>query len=146
MRLPPFNAQGDLPSGVHRAMLPQVLERFGHGTPERIIAAEGLQHIITLAQGTRKLVRVFIWGSYITAKPDPGDLDLILVMAPDFVSDDYTAETRSVFDSATAERTLEATIFWMNGGVGTETTEANLLQQFQIRRDGGQRGIVEVVL
>jgi len=31
----------------------------------------------------------------------------------------------------------------MNSGVGTETTEADLLEQFQIRRDGRRRGIAK---
>jgi len=82
----PFNAQGDLPAGVHRATLAEILERFGHGAPQRIIVTERLQRVIALAQGTGKLERVFIWGSYVTDKPDPGDIDLFLVMAPDFVS------------------------------------------------------------
>ena len=145
MRLAPFNAKGDLPSGVHRATLAEVRERFGHGTPERIIVTERLQRVIALVQGTGKLERVFIWGSYVTDKPEPGDIDLFLVMSPDFVSNDYTGETRSVFDSATAERIFGATVFWMNSGAGTETTVASFLEQFQIRRDGGRRGIVEVV-
>ena len=146
MRLPPFNAQDDLPSGVHRATLAEVVERFGHGAPQRLSVTERLQRVITLVQGTGKLEHVFIWGSYVTNKPEPGDIDLFLVMSPDFVSNDYTGETRSVFDSATAERTLGATVFWMNSGAGTEPTVAGFLEQFQIRRDGGRRGIVEVVL
>ena len=64
-------------------------------------------------------------------------------MAPDFLSNDYTGATRSVFDSATAERTLGATVFWMSSGAGTELTVASFLEQFQICRDGGRRGIVE---
>jgi len=106
---------------------------------------ERLQRVIALVQGTGKLERVFIWGSYVTDKPEPGDIDLFLVMAPDFMSNDYTGATRSVFDSATAERTLGATVFWMNSGAGTEPTVASFLEQFQIRRDGGRRGIVEVL-
>ena len=51
-----------------------------------------------------------------------------------------------VFDSATAEHTLGATVFWMASGAGTQTTVADLLAQFHIRRDGERRGIVEVVL
>jgi hypothetical protein len=144
--MPPFNAQGDLPSGVYRATLAEVLERFGYGAPQRVTVTERLQRVITLAQETGKLERVFIWGSYVTDKPEPGDIDLFLVMAPDFMSNYYTGTTRSVFDSATAERTLGATVFWMNSGAGTEPTVASFLDQFQIRRDGGRRGIVEVVL
>src|SRR5882724_2953921 len=112
-----------------------------------MIVTERLQRVIALAQGTGKLERVFLWGSYVTDKPEPGDIDLFLVMSPDFLSNDYyTGTTRSVFDSATAERTLGATVFWMSSGAGTELTVAGFLEQFQIRRDGGRRGIVEVEL
>jgi hypothetical protein len=45
----PFNAQGDLPSGVHWATLAEVLECFGHGTPARIIVTGRLQRVIALA-------------------------------------------------------------------------------------------------
>jgi hypothetical protein len=143
--MPLFNAQGDLPSGVYRATLAEILERFGHGAPQRVTVTEWLQRVIALAQGTGKLEHVFIWGSYVTDKPEPGDIDLFLVMALDFMSNDYTDTTRSVFDSATAERTLGATVFWMNSREGTEPRVASFLEQFQIRRDGGRRGIVEVV-
>jgi predicted nucleotidyltransferase len=146
MRVSPFNEQGDLPSGVHQAMLAEVLVRFGHGAPQRVIVTERLQRVIALAQRTGKLERVFLWGSYVTDKPEPEDIDLFLVMSADFVSSDYRGATRSVFDSATAERTLGAPVFWMNSGVGTELTVESFLEQFQIRRDGGRRGIVEIVL
>ena len=39
---------------------------------------------------------------------------------------------------------LGATVFWMNSGAGTELTVAGFLEQFQIRRDGGRRGMVAV--
>jgi hypothetical protein len=146
MRLLPFNAQGDLPVGVHRATHAEVLERFEHGTPERLRVTERLQRVLALAERTGKLERVFIWDSYVTDKPAPGDIDLFLVMAPDFVSNDYTDETHWVFDSATAERLLGATVFWMTSDAGTRTTVASFLEQFQIRRDGGRRGMVEVLL
>jgi len=35
MALPEFNEFGDLPVGVHRATLEEVLERFGTGTQQR---------------------------------------------------------------------------------------------------------------
>ena len=90
--------------------------------------------------------RVFIWGSDVTDKPDPGDIDLFLMMSPQFESNDSTDEMRWVFDSETAERELGATVFWMTRSAGPQTTLVFLLEQFRIRRDGGQRGIVEVLL
>ena len=141
-----FNAQGDLPPGVHQATLVEVVERFGQDAPERVRVTERLQRVIALAQETGKLEQVFIWGSYFTDKPDPGDIDLFLIMSPDFELNDYTGEMRLVFDSEAAERELGTAVFWMTSSAGSQTTVAFFLEQFQSRRDGGRRGIVEVLL
>jgi predicted nucleotidyltransferase len=92
------------------------------------------------------LERVFIWGSYATDKPDPRDIDLFLIMSPDFESNDCTGAMHLVFDSEAAERELGTTVFWMTSSTGAQTTIAFFLEQFQSRRDGGRRGIVEVLL
>lgn len=144
--IPSFNAQGDLPPGVHQATLAEVVERLGQSVPERVRVTERLQQVIALAQGTGKLEQVFIWGSYVTDKPDPRDVDLFLIMSPDFESNDSTGARHRVFDSEAAERELGTTVFWMTGSAGSQTTIAFFLEQFQIRRDGGRRGIVEVLL
>jgi hypothetical protein len=51
-----------------------------------------------------------------------------------------------VFDSEAAERELGTTVFWMTSSADSQTTIAFFLEQFQTRRDGGRRGIVEVLL
>jgi hypothetical protein len=33
--LPPFDESGNLPRGVHRASIEEIVDRFGHGSPER---------------------------------------------------------------------------------------------------------------
>lgn len=90
--------------------------------------------------------QVFIWSSYVTDKPDPGDIDLFLIMSLDFELNGYTGKMRLVFDSEAAERELGTTVFWMTSSAGSQTTVAFFLEQFQSRRDGGRRGIVEVLL
>ena len=77
MALQPFDTNGDLPEGVHRATLDEVLERFGHGTPQREIMTGRLNRVLELARGTGKLERFIIFGSYITAKPEPNDVDIL---------------------------------------------------------------------
>jgi len=32
------------------------------------------------AANTRKLSRAFVWGSFVTSKPAPKDLDILLIM------------------------------------------------------------------
>ena len=62
MPLPEFNKEGDLPVGIYRATLHEVIDRFGSGTPERRDATARLLRVIKDAQATRKLDRVVIFG------------------------------------------------------------------------------------
>jgi hypothetical protein len=76
MPIPAFNAQGDLPVGVHLATLDEVCERFGIGTPQRQLVTQRLRRIYELAQRTGKVERFVIYGSYVTTKPAPNDVDI----------------------------------------------------------------------
>ena len=52
----------DLPLGVHRASLRELLDRFGVGSRQRLAVAERLERIYRLALATGKLSRVEIIG------------------------------------------------------------------------------------
>jgi hypothetical protein len=41
--------------------------------------ARRLEHIYTLAVGTGHLARFIIYGSFVTTKPNPGDVDIFLL-------------------------------------------------------------------
>ena len=85
MPLPEFDHYGDLPVGVHQASLDEVIARFGYGTPQRQLVTTRLVRIYDLARGNGKLERFVIFGSYVTAKPNPNDVDIILIMRDDFL-------------------------------------------------------------
>ena len=80
MTLPEFNSLGDLPEGVHRATLDETLARFGQGSLQRQLVTGRLSRVYELARKTGNLERFVVFGSYVTAKPDPNDVDIILVM------------------------------------------------------------------
>ena len=104
MALPEFNDQGDLPLGLHKATLTEVLERFGSGTEARQEATVVLQMIHQRVAATGKLERFVIFGSYITAKPEPHDVDVVLVMQDDFSLAACDEQTRVLFDHQRAEQ------------------------------------------
>jgi hypothetical protein len=78
--LPAFNEDGDLPPGVYRATLSEVLERFGQGSVQRRAVAERLNRIHHLAALTRQLARFVVFGSFVTAKSEPNDVDIVVLM------------------------------------------------------------------
>ena len=76
---PEFNACGDLPLGIHGATLEDVVHRFGT-TARRTVIVQRLQRIYQLARSTGHLARFIIFGSFITAKSEPNDIDIFLLM------------------------------------------------------------------
>lgn len=146
MPLPDLEATGELPGGVHRAKLQEVLERFGAGSGLRGIASRHLVHVYELAQGTEHLQRFIIFGSYVTAKPDPNDVDVVLVMDDTFRPGECSAEARGLFDHAIAQARYGASIFWIRPGLLINESLDAFMAAWQLKRDGSKRGIVEVVL
>jgi len=140
---PDFNASGDLPPGVHRGSLAAVLEHFGRGSEQRLIVAKRLERIHRLAFGTGALARFIVFGSFITDKAAPNDIDIFLVMADRFNVATVVGETRHVFDHMAAHNLLGASVFWIPRAACLGGEDAAVLD-WRIKRDGAARGIVEV--
>lgn len=145
MALQQFDSNGDLPEGVHRATLDEVLARFSHGTPQREIVTSRLNRVLELARGTGKLERFIIFGSYITAKPEPNDIDILLVMRDDLQKQDYDPDVFPMFDHLRAQRELGVSLFVIRPGfiIGEEVDQ--FIAHWQVKRDLSRRGIVEII-
>ncbi len=144
MPLPHFNSEGDLPPGVHQATMDEVLARFGTGAPQRQAITARLREIYELAGATGKLDRLVLFGSYITVKPKPNDVDIVLVMSDDF--DLYACDgyTRSLFDHQRAAKAFGASIFWIRPAMLLRESLEEFIAHWQVKRDRTLRGIVEI--
>ena len=143
MALPEFDKQGDLPEGG--ATLNEVLARFGHGTPQRQNVTARLNRVLEVARGTGKLERCIIFGSYITAKPEPNDIDILLVMRDEFEEQDYDPDTFPMFDHSRAQRELGASLFVIRPGFIIGEGVDQFIAHWQVKRDLSRRGIVDVI-
>ena len=103
-----------------------------------------LRHIYHLARATRKLERLILFGSYITAKPDPNDVDIILVMRDDFDVHACNEESQKLFDHPRAAETFGASVFWIRPALLVLETLEEFIAHWQMTRDQTRRGIVEV--
>jgi hypothetical protein len=146
MPLPDFTAAGDLPPGVHRATLWEVVERFGAKAGQRGVCTARLTHVSELARRTGYLRRLIIFGSYITAKRDPNDVDIVLVMDDAFRFEECPVELRALFDHALAQARYGASIFWIRPSLLIEETVEEFIAYWQIKRGGDKRGIVDVAI
>jgi len=146
MPLPEFDHRGDLPEGVHQATLDEVLAPFGEQTPQRQLVTAKFKRIYELAQRTGKLERFVIYGSYVTAKSAPNDVDIVLIMRDDFDPRDYDDPTAIVFDHLRTHNELGASVFWtVTSGTLLETLD-EFIAGWQLKRDQTFRGIVELIV
>ena len=141
---PSFDNNGDLPIGIHQATLTEILQHFGIGTLQREHLGQQLERIYTLASSTGQVARFIVFGSFVTAKPFPGDVDIFLLMEDSFDITQVSDEAALVFDRQKAQSILRASIFWIRKR-GTIGDEQEMVKDWQIKRDNSRRGIVEVI-
>ena len=121
------------------------MDRLASGSARRKWLGERLKEILTLAKSTRKIEHVFVWGSFVTAKESPNDLDILLVMSKDFHLEAVPEESKHLFDYVRARVRFNADIFWSKVSIG-ERTLSLWLETYQLTKDFRRRSIVEVKL
>lgn len=146
MPLPKFNERGDLPEGIHRASLEEVLSRLGSDSAKRRSAAASLISVVELARATGALMRLIIFGSFVTSKAEPRDIDIILIMRDDFDVTACDRETASLFNHTEAENRFNASVFWIRPALLVNDSLADFIAHWQLKRDGTKRGIVELIV
>ena len=144
MALPPLTEGGELPQGVHLASLREVLERFGVGSTQRKAVALRLERIYRAARASGHLARFVVFGSFVTDKPEPNDVDVFLLMEDTFDASKLEGETRLLFDHAAAQAAFGASVFWLRRLAAWEG-EATVIEYWQVKRGGDRRGIIEII-
>ncbi len=122
-----------------------MIARFGRGTPQRELVTARLVHIYELAPATRKLLRFVIFGSYVTEKSAPNDVDIILVMTDTFEVAECDEQTQPLFDYLRAQRVFGASVFSIRPSTALLVSVDEFIAYWQIKRDKSRHGIVEVV-
>ena len=120
-------------------------DRFNGSTPRRLWLSGQLRKVLELAAESGDLRRAFVWGSFVTAKPAPGDLDILLIMSEDFEVARAPAAAQAIFDSVRARLLFESDVFWARASIGDEMLDL-WLDTYQTSRIFRKRGIVELEL
>ena len=144
MPLPNLNHEGELPEGIHPAMIDEVVAQFGSGTEQRMIATEHLKRIYQLVKETGHLQQLLIFGSYITSKPKPNDVDVVLIFDDDFGMAACSEEVKTLLNHQQAATEFGASVFWIRPSLLFLETLDEFIAGWQVKRDGTRRGIIEV--
>jgi hypothetical protein len=75
--IPQFLENGFLPAGLYSADRIEVEKRFGKNTPQRRKLFERLKLFVEMARHCGAL-KLLINGSFVTAKGDPNDVDVVI--------------------------------------------------------------------
>jgi hypothetical protein len=143
MPLPPFETGGDLPEGLHQADLTEFFTRFGSGTAQRERVAVQLRQAFELVRPFQIIARVIVWGSFVTAKPDPADADILWVTRPTFDRSQLPVQVEVLFDPVVAKRLYGIDVLSIPEG---SAYLATLLDGLSVTRAFTKRGLVEVML
>ena len=144
MALPNLNHAGELPIGIYQATIDEVIARFGSGTLQREIVTARLQRIYQIAKDTGNLQQLIIFGSYITAKPEPNDVDVVIIFSDDFDLTVCSENVKRLLNHQKAENEFGASIFWIRPSLLLLETLDEFIEGWQVKRDGTRRGIIEV--
>ena len=139
---PDFNEEGDLPIGVYQTSLAEAIVHFGAGTSQRRLVAQRLARIYDLAANTGSLVRFIVYGSFVTNKPNPNDVDVFLLMEDGFDPAELLGEAVVVFYHMAAQTYEGASVFWTTRA-GALSGEQVMVEGWQNKREKGRRGILE---
>ena len=144
MALPNLNHVGELPIGIYQATIDEVIAQFGSGTLQREIVTARLQRIYQIVNDTGNLQRLIIFGSYVTAKPEPNDVDVVIIFNDDFNLTVCGDEAKRLLNHQQAENEFGASIFWIRPSLLLFETLDEFIESWQVKRDGTRRGIIEV--
>ena len=108
MTIPSLNENGVLPEGIHTCTVEEIRARFGsfQSSEQRPRLMRRLEAFLAEVRASNIVRAVIVNGSFVTGKPAPNDIDLLLVLAAghDFHVDLSPTQYR-VVDSRRVRRT-----------------------------------------
>lgn len=87
---------------------------------------------------------MIVFGSFVTAKEEPNDVDVVIIMEDAFDPDQLSGETKLLFDHAAAQSHFGASVFWVRRFAIFGDPQA-FIEDWQFKRNRQRRGIVEIV-
>lgn len=139
--IPESNENGELPPGEHPATLDEIAIRYATN-PTRTSQFEGLERAAR-ALAAAACPTLWLNGSYITDKVEPGDYDATFAAEPiDWISLGLAEPELLDFD---APRRTQKRVF---GGelIPTFAAGVDFVDFFQTNRDGARKGIIRIDL
>jgi hypothetical protein len=143
--IPPFDEDGDLPPGIHRANWEQFHHRFCifARSDRRLRLCDQIQQMAEQARASGIVERLIFGGSFITATQEPNDFDVLIILRPGTKASRVRPVDRWLVYGRLARRAFGGDIFPITEG-SAGLNEA--VEFFSRSRSGKEVGVVEVIL
>jgi hypothetical protein len=129
---------------VYASTLDELAAVFGCLSRERQILFDRISRIHRIATATGHLARFVVFGSFVSQKPVPNDVDIFMVFDDDFDASACDHEATMLLDHAAADAYFGASVFWLRRPAAFGGEQATV-EFWQTKRDGSRRGIVEIL-
>jgi hypothetical protein len=143
--IPPFRDDGWLPIGHHPATWEEVTARFGGDAGSRRAWLTGkLLELRDALRACGVTGRVLLNGSYVSAKTDPEDFDLLLIGPPDIQArKDSGPDLAALLDPEHVEKAYGCSLFYVSS---ESSALGDIITLWDLTRDKVAKGSVEVEL
>jgi predicted nucleotidyltransferase len=119
--------------------------RFGTITPRRQFLFRRLKLVIDQLLATQSAKKIYLFGSFVSGKASPNDVDLLVIMSAGFSTTRLHGKVLEVFQHDVCRIRYQTDVFWVTEAVGSDRIE-DLLQVFSHDRLGQIQPVVEVRL
>jgi predicted nucleotidyltransferase len=127
------------------ASLDDLRIRFGTSTPRRQFLFRQLEIVIDQLLITRSVKQIYLFGSFVSGKASPNDVDLLVVMNAGFSTTQLGGKVLELFQHDVCRIRYQADLFWVTEVVGNARIE-DLLEVFSRDREGRAQSVIEVKL
>lgn len=139
--IPNFHDGLNLPGGLHPATLLEVTNHFGKSARRGQLCG-ALQKVLERAKDCH-FRKVVLFGSFVSAKESPGDIDLFWTLAPGTDTDSLTPSCRELIDPAKSKERFQCDIFWC---FDEQDQIGRMAAMWGLDREGRKRGLVVIDL
>lgn len=141
--IPDYNIDGNLPEGIYLIEEVAFINRFASGSARRKWLGDRVLELLALVKATGQLDRMFVWGSFVTSKESPNDVDILLLMKDDFQLERIPEDCKDIFNHVAARLRFHIDVFWSKSNIGEELLQL-WLDTYQTTKDFKRKGILEV--
>ena len=127
------------------ASLDDLRIRFGTSTPRRQFLFRQLEIVIDQLLITGSVKQIYLFGSFVSGKASPNDVDLLVVMNAGFSTTQLGGKVLELFQHDVCRIRYQADLFWVTEVVGNARIE-DLLEVFSRDREGRAQSVIEVKL